>query len=99
MKRIMVISVLTLTLAVFLMAMSTSIFAEKVSISFSYNSIKGGRGTQSAEWIEDTVIPQFEKDMKDKGIDVEVKALPSGVAPEDWKMQFVLDVKGGLVRT
>lgn len=96
MKRIMVISVLTLTLAVFLMAMSTSVFAEKVSISFSYNSIKGGRGSQSAEWVEDVVIPQFEKDMKDKGIDVEVKNLPSGVSPADWKMQFVLDVKGGI---
>jgi len=53
MKRITIILVLTITLVVFLMAMSTSVFAEKVSISFSYNSIKGGRGTQSAEWIED----------------------------------------------
>lgn len=96
MKRIIVISVLALTLAVFLVAMSTSIFAQKVSISFSYNSIRDGRGSQSAEWVEDIVIPQFEKDMKDKGIDVEVKNLPSGVSPEDWKMQFVLDVKGGI---
>jgi multiple sugar transport system substrate-binding protein len=96
MKRIMVLLVLALTLAVFLMATSTSIFAEKVSISFSYNSIKGGRGAQSAEWVEDVVVPLFEKEMKDKGRDVEVKYLPSGVAPEDWKMQFVLDVKGGI---
>jgi multiple sugar transport system substrate-binding protein len=96
MKRIMVLLVLALTLAVFLMATSTSIFAEKVSISFSYNSIKGGRGSQSAEWVEDVVVPLFEKEMKDKGRDVEVKYLPSGVAPEDWKMQFVLDVKGGI---
>jgi multiple sugar transport system substrate-binding protein len=96
MKRIMVLLVLALTLAVFLMATSTSIFAEKVSISFSYNSIKGGRGAQSAEWVEDVVVPLFEKEMKDKGRDVEVKYLPSGVSPEDWKMQFVLDVKGGI---
>ncbi|HHE04981.1 MAG TPA: hypothetical protein ENL19_02840, partial [candidate division WOR-3 bacterium] len=84
MKRITLILVLIFTLTVFLMAMSTSIFAEKVSISFSYNSIKGGRGSQSAEWIEDVVVPLFEKDMKDKGIDVEVNCLPSGVSPADW---------------
>ena len=96
MKRITIILVLTITLVVFLMAMSTSVFAEKVSISFSYNSIKGGRGTQSAEWIEDVVVPIFEKEMKDKGIDVEVNCLPSGVSPADWKMQFVLDTKSGI---
>lgn len=96
MKKSRLLLVLVLTLTVFLIGTSISIFAEKVSISFSYNSIKGGRGSQSAEWVEDVVIPQFEKDMKDKGIDVEVKNLPSGVSPADWKMQFVLDVKGGI---
>jgi len=96
MKKMTFMLVLMLILTVLCMSMATSVFAEKVSISFSYNSIKGGRGAQSAEWVEDIVIPQFEKEMKDKSIDVEVEALPSGVSPEDWKMQFVLDVKGGI---
>lgn len=96
MKRVTMIFVFSLTVVMFLVVASIPTFAEDVTLTFSYNSIKGGRGTQSAEWVEDVVVPTFEKEMKDKGIDVEVTCLPSGVSPADWKMQFVLDTKSGI---
>ena len=61
MKRIMVLLVLALTLAVFLMATSTSIFAEKVSISFSYNSIKGGRGSSRQNGLKISLFPNLKR--------------------------------------
>lgn len=59
------------------------------------NSIAGGKNATSAEWIEDWVIPEFEKAMKAEGQDVTVEFEAQGVDDEDYKTKVALDLQSG----
>jgi multiple sugar transport system substrate-binding protein len=59
------------------------------------NAIAGGKNATGAEWIQDWVIPNFEKAMKREGRDVTVKFEAQGVDDEDYKTKIALDLQSG----
>jgi multiple sugar transport system substrate-binding protein len=59
------------------------------------NSIAGGKNAAGAEWIENWVIPEFEKAMKAEGKDVTVEFEAQGVDDEDYKTKVALDLQSG----
>lgn len=69
--------------------------ADPVQLSILDNSIKGGKNTNNATWIEDVLIPQFEAMMAEAGTPVEVSFEGRGVDDEDYKNQLALDIGAG----
>lgn len=69
--------------------------AEPVTLSILDNSIKGGKNTNNATWIEDVLIPEFEAMMAEAGTPVEVSFEGRGVDDEDYKSQLALDLGAG----
>ena len=59
------------------------------------NSIAGGKNAESAEWIENFVIPEFTALQKEKGRDISFTFEPQGVDDEDYKTKVALDLNSG----
>ncbi|WP_350258528.1 extracellular solute-binding protein [Scrofimicrobium sp. R131] len=68
---------------------------DAVTLSFTANAIVGGKNSAEAEWIQDWVIPNFEKEMADQGKNVKVNFEPQGVDDEDYKTKLALDLQSG----
>ena len=61
-------------------------------VSISANAILGGKNAQTATWIQNYVIPQFELSNADKGKQVEVSFTPAGIDDNQFKTQLALDL-------
>lgn len=59
------------------------------------NSIVGGKNAESAEWVENYVIPEFTALQKEKGRDITLTFEPQGVDDEDYKTKVALDLNSG----
>ncbi|MFI7453238.1 extracellular solute-binding protein [Nonomuraea sp. NPDC049714] len=62
-----------------------------ITLTIAANSISGGKNSESADWIKQWVIPQFEKTHRN----VKVLFQPSGVDDEQYKTKVALDLKAG----
>ncbi|MEW9551621.1 extracellular solute-binding protein [Nonomuraea sp. NPDC050783] len=60
-----------------------------VTLTIAANSIEGGKNSESATWIKQWVIPEFEKTHQN----VKVLFQPSGVDDEQYKTKLALDLK------
>ncbi|WP_433429463.1 extracellular solute-binding protein [Nonomuraea sp. CA-141351] len=60
-----------------------------LSLTIAANSISGGKNSESADWIKQWVIPEFEKTHPN----VKVLFQPSGVDDEQYKTKIALDLK------
>ncbi|MFC4121096.1 extracellular solute-binding protein [Nonomuraea zeae] len=60
-----------------------------VTLTIAANSISGGKNSESADWIKQWVIPEFEKTHQN----VKVLFQPSGVDDEQYKTKIALDLK------
>ncbi|RVX42061.1 carbohydrate ABC transporter substrate-binding protein (CUT1 family) [Nonomuraea polychroma] len=60
-----------------------------ITLTIAANSIQGGKNSESATWIKNWVIPEFEKTHKN----VKVLFQPSGVDDEQYKTKLALDLK------
>jgi multiple sugar transport system substrate-binding protein len=60
-----------------------------VTLTIAANSISGGKNAESADWIKQWVIPEFEKTHQN----VKVLFQPSGVDDEQYKTKIALDLK------
>ncbi|TMR88215.1 extracellular solute-binding protein [Nonomuraea basaltis] len=60
-----------------------------VTLTIAANSIPGGKNSESANWIKQWVIPEFEKTHQN----VKVLFQPSGVDDEQYKTKIALDLK------
>lgn len=65
------------------------------TVTITGNSIVGGKNTESAEWIENYVIPGFVALQKENGREVTVAFEPQGVDDEDYKTKVALDLNSG----
>ncbi len=66
---------------------------DAVTLTIIDNAIAGGKNATAAEWIENWVIPNFEKQMKAEGQDVQVEFEAQGVDDEDYKTKIALDLQ------
>lgn len=66
-----------------------------IELTVTANAISGGKNAAEADWMEDWVIPQFEKAQAAEGKDVTVKFIPQGVDDENYKTKIALDFKSG----
>ncbi|MFI6297369.1 extracellular solute-binding protein [Nonomuraea sp. NPDC050790] len=60
-----------------------------VTLTIAANSISGGKNSESADWIKNWVIPEFERSHQN----VKVLFQPSGVEDEQYKTKIALDLK------
>ncbi|MGI5289644.1 extracellular solute-binding protein [Nonomuraea polychroma] len=60
-----------------------------ITLTIAANSIQGGKNSESAAWIKNWVIPEFEKTHQN----VKVLFQPSGVDDEQYKTKLALDLK------
>ncbi|GAA3649835.1 extracellular solute-binding protein [Nonomuraea antimicrobica] len=60
-----------------------------VTLTIAANSIEGGKNSETAQWIKQWVIPEFERTHPD----VKVLFQPSGVDDEQYKTKLALDLK------
>ena len=61
-------------------------------VSISANAILGGKNNQTASWIQNYVIPQFELSNAEKGKQVDVSFTPAGIDDNQFKTQLALDL-------
>ena len=59
------------------------------------NAVKGGKNATEATWLQDWVIPNFQKMMADQGKQVTVQYVCTGADDEDVKTQLALDLRTG----
>ncbi|MGP4113538.1 extracellular solute-binding protein [Streptomyces sp. 4N509B] len=64
-------------------------------LTISLNAIAGGKNAEDAAWVENWVIPNFERAQADAGVEVEVTFEPSGVDDEQYKSRLALDLQSG----
>ena len=69
--------------------------AKKVALSITSNAISGGKNAVEADWIANYVIPEFEAEQKEKGVDATVTYAPNGVDDEQYKTKISLDLSTG----
>lgn len=69
--------------------------ANTVKLTISANAAPGGKNSEEAAWIEEWVIPQFEKGQREKGVEVRVIFQSSGVDDEQYKTKLALDLQAG----
>ncbi|MFG1946496.1 extracellular solute-binding protein [Nonomuraea sp. NPDC048826] len=62
-----------------------------ITLTIAANAISGGKNSESADWIRNWVIPEFEKTHQN----VKVLFQPSGVDDEQYKTKLALDLKSG----
>ena len=60
-----------------------------VTLKLQANAVKGGKNATEASWLQDWVIPNFEKQMADQGRKVTVQYVGTGADDEDVKTQLV----------
>lgn len=66
-----------------------------VKLTIALNAISGGKNAEEADWVENWVIPNFERQQKQAGVDVDVTFEPSGVDDEQFKSRLALDLQSG----
>ena len=66
-----------------------------VTLKLQANAVKGGKNATEASWIQDWVIPNFQKTMADQGKQVTVQYVGTGADDEDVKTQLALDLRTG----
>jgi multiple sugar transport system substrate-binding protein len=66
-----------------------------VTLKLEANAVKGGKNDAEASWIQDFVIPNFQRQEAAQGRKVTVQYLGSGANDEDYKTRLVLDLKTG----
>ena len=66
--------------------------AKKVELTIGSNSVKGGKSSAGATFLEDVLIPKFVADQKGKGVDVTVKFQGDGSDDEVYKQKLSLDL-------
>ncbi|ADD41117.1 extracellular solute-binding protein [Stackebrandtia nassauensis] len=69
--------------------------AKEYTLTITSNAIADGKNAIGAKWIEEWVIPQFEKAQKKKGITAKVKFEPQGVDDAKYKSKIGLDLDSG----
>lgn len=89
------VSALTLTVTACGSGAGGSEDGGKTTLTIIDNAIAGGKNAKGAEWIQDWVIPNFEKAMKAEGKNVTVKFEAQGVDDEDYKTKIALDLQSG----
>lgn len=66
-----------------------------VEITITCRCVKGGVNAALVQWLTETVIPTFEKQMAAKGTPVKVRLVEFGGSDEELKAQYALDLKAG----
>ena len=66
--------------------------AKKVELTIGSNSVKGGKSSAGATFLEDVLIPKFVAEQKGKGVDVTVKFQGDGSDDEVYKQKLSLDL-------
>jgi multiple sugar transport system substrate-binding protein len=66
-----------------------------VTLKLQANAVKGGKNSTEASWLQDYVIPAFQKQMADQGRQVTVDYVGTGADDEDVKTQLALDLRTG----
>jgi multiple sugar transport system substrate-binding protein len=66
-----------------------------VTLKLQANAVKGGKNATEASWLQDWVIPNFQKQMADQGRQVTVQYVGTGADDEDVKTQLALDLRTG----
>ena len=66
-----------------------------VTLKLQANAVKGGKNATEATWLQDWVIPNFQKMMADQGTQVTVQYVGTGADDEDVKTQLALDLRTG----
>lgn len=66
-----------------------------VTLKLQANAVKGSKNATEASWLQDWVIPNFEKQMADQGRKVTVQYVGTGADDEDVKTQLALDLRTG----
>jgi hypothetical protein len=61
-----------------------------VTLKLQANAVKGGKNATEASWLQDWVIPNFQKQMTDQGRKVTVQYVGTGADDEDVKTQLAL---------
>lgn len=69
--------------------------ARQVTLRISANAAVDGKNAEEARWITQQVIPRFTAMMRARGVEAEVRFLPSGVDDEQYKTKVALDLKSG----
>jgi multiple sugar transport system substrate-binding protein len=67
--------------------------AKKVELTIGSNSIKGGKNSAGATFLEEVLIPKFVAEQKGKGVDVTVKFQGDGSDDEVYKQKLSLDLQ------
>jgi hypothetical protein len=66
-----------------------------VTLKLTANAVKGAKNATEATWLQDWVIPNFQKAMADQGKQVTVQYVGPGADDEDVKTQLALDLRTG----
>lgn len=66
--------------------------AKKVELVIGANSVKGGKNSAGAAFIEDTLIPKFVEAQKAKGVEATVRFQGDGSDDEVYKQKLSLDL-------
>ncbi|MYW63164.1 extracellular solute-binding protein [Streptomyces sp. SID8379] len=66
---------------------------DSVQLTIATNAVSGGKNTDEADWIQDWVVPRFERAQRAKKRQVRVRYMPSGVDDEQYKTKLALDLK------
>lgn len=69
--------------------------AESYTLTIAANAAPGGKNAEQAAWIEDYVIPEFERQQQEAGVEATIEFVPSGVDDEDYKSRLALDLRSG----
>lgn len=66
--------------------------AKKIELVIGANSVKGGKNSAGAAFLEDTLIPQFVEAQKAKGVEATVRFQGDGSDDEVYKQKLSLDL-------
>jgi len=69
--------------------------AESYTLTIAANAAPGGKNAEQAAWIEEYVIPEFEAQQQEAGVEATIEFVPSGVDDEDYKSRLALDLRSG----
>lgn len=76
-------------------AASTSASSQPVTISLIEQGVTGGINSQGVTWLQQYVIPGFEKEMAAQGRKVNVDLIQFGGSEENLKAKLALELKSG----
>ncbi len=69
--------------------------AEPIKLSIICRCVVGGTNANTANWILEYVIPEFEAEMQGQGKNVTVELVQFGGSDEELKARYALDLKAG----